>query len=256
MGKAHKFHCTYDSFEVNNKFNQIIKYVAKSLLDITNQDYNQKYLSDIIFKLDEVDDVVCTYNDCEKIYINRFMDDFTVVLDYCKLFLKNSITFNDSGEFNNFAFLFRTEVLFEDFISNFAAEKIVDYNILAQKESSLDTKGRFHIRPDILMLTKEDNNKPLKIIDIKYKDAKKNGISQADIYQCVTYAVKLGCYDVTLLYPVFNGDSKEDNVTIRLAQADKNVELKFKFIECCPCSSNIKIEDLEASIVSKLRDIL
>ena len=257
MGKAHKFHCTYDSFEMNNKFNQIIKYTAKMLLNITDKDENKNYLNDIIFKLDEVDDVVCSYNDCEKVYINRFMDDFITVLDYCKLFLKNSVTFNDFGEFNNFAFLFRTELLFEDFITNFAKENIEDVVIKDQSIFQLDENDKFHIKPDLII----ENGQNKKIIDIKYKDIKDyNNVSNADIYQCITYAVKCSSNDITLLYPVFNKNQKIDSVSIELAEMYKKsvddgiITLHFGFVNCCPDTDNKK--DLEKNIKEQLETII
>ncbi len=262
MGKAHKFHCTYDSFEVNNKFNQIIKYSAKSLLNITNNDINKNYLNDIIFTLDEVDDVICTYNDCEKVYINRFMGDFITILNYCKLFLKNSVTFNDLGDFSNFAFLFRTELLFEDFITNFSKENIEGVDIKDQSISKLDVSDKFHIKPDLII---KDGKTIKKIIDIKYKEVGKySDVSNADIYQCLTYAVKLGCNDITLLYPKFNNDDEQrrdiNSVTIGLAEAYRHepfngkISLNFKFINCCPCSNNL--EYLKKDIQKELTKII
>jgi len=252
MGKAHKFHCTYDSFEMNNKFNQIIKYVSKSLLNITDKSDNQNYLNDIIFKLDEVDDVVCTYSDCEKVYINRFMGEFNTVLDYCKMFLKHAVTFNEIGDIDNFAFLFRTEVLFEDFISNFAAERITKYTIEPQKKSALDTKGTFHIKPDLQI---KGNDGFKKIIDIKYKKINScKDVSNADIYQCVTYAVKRGCNDVMLLYPKFNNEKELESIQIELKEGNTTINLKFAFIDCCPCNDNK--DDLENKIETQLEKII
>ena len=252
-GKSHKFHCTYDSFEVNNKFNQIIKYVSKCLYEISNSEENKNYLIDILHALDEVDDVICTYNDCESVYINRFMGNFNTVLDYCKLFLANSITFNESGEFDNFAFLIRTEVLFEDFISNLSKEKF--NNIQAQSQRKLDINNRFHYRPDLIK--GEGENK--KIIDIKYKDITNlNQISYADIYQCITYAIKENCNDVTLLYPEFNNEKNKkkslEAIEIDVRGKEKNIKISFKFIDCC---SNFEgKEDIKNDIASKLESVL
>lgn len=251
-GKSHKFHCTYDSFEVNNKFNQIIKYVAKCLYGISNNNDSKNYLIEILHSLDEVDDVICTYNDCESVYINRFMSDFNTILDYCKLFLSNSITFNKDGEFDNFAFLLRTEVLFEDFISNFAKERFPELNIQAQSQKDLDNDGKFHYRPD-LIIGKEKNKK---IIDIKYKNISNlKQISYADIYQCITYAIKENCKDVILLYPDFN-QIKEDflkSIVINISEKD-SINISFKFIDCC--SNSEKIEDIKNDIAGKLTPVL
>ena len=245
-GKAHKFNCTYDSFEINNKFNQIIKYTAKSLYNATNNRINQNHLYKIISALDEADDVVCSYETCQSVYINRFMEDFNIVLDFCKLFLKNSIIFDNSGENNNFTFLIKTDRLFEDFISNFAKENIKEeYTIEAQKESYLDENNKFKIKPD-LIIAKE--NKIIKIIDIKYKQVSKySDISNADIYQCITYAQSLGCNDIILLYPKYNEFNELESIIIPLPKEEKtkNINISFKFIDCCPCEKNLEEKILE-----------
>lgn len=263
-GKANKFNCTYDSFEINNKFNQIIKYMAKSLYNATNNTINQNYLYKIISALDEADDVVCSYETCKSVYINRFMEDFNIVLDFCKLFLKNSVIFDNSGKNNNFTFLIKTDRIFEDFISNFAKEKIKEFTIEAQKESYLDKNNKFKIKPDLII---KDKNKIEKIIDIKYKQVSKySDISNADIYQCVTYAQRLGCNEVVLLYPKYKGVDKptvENEINNEKEKAlkpiiiplpkDKNtkVNISFKFIDCCPCDG-----DYEEKIKQQIEGIV
>ena len=252
-GKSHKFHCTYDSFEVNNKFNQIIKYVAKCLFEITQNDDSRNYLIDILHTLDEADDVICTYSDCESVYINRFMSDFNTVLDYCKLFLSNSISFGESGDFDNFAFLLRTELLFEDFISNFAKEQFPDLTIYAQSQKKLDVAGKYNYRPDLII--GEGENK--KVIDIKYKDISKyDQVSQADIYQCISYAIKEKCSDVTLLYPDFN-QKKENlepiNISLEINNHKANVNISFEFINCC---NGETADEIKENIKKQLSDMI
>ena len=173
------------------------------------------------------------------------MSDFNIIMDYCKLFLKNSITFNDSGSFENFAFLLRTEVLFEDFVSNFVKEKFPDKTIIAQQQSDLDDKGHFHIKPDLII---KSGNNVEKIIDIKYKDIKNgyNSISQADIYQCVTYAVKKNCNDVTLLYPIFNKKNVSlENITIN------DITIHFVFIDCCSANEETLKNNIDGKLFSE-----
>ena len=253
-GKQHKFHCTYDSFEVNNKFNQIIKYVAKCLYGISKNTDNQNYLQDILYTLDDVDDVVCTAADCDSVYINRFMGEFNTVLDYCKLFLNNSITFNESGDFDNFAFLLRTEVLFEDFISNFAKEQFPNISITAQSQKKLDIKEHFHYRPDLII--SDEDKKVIKVIDIKYKDINSyNNVSQVDIYQCISYTIKENCTNITLLYPNFNQEkNKLDSIEINTELLpNNNIKISFVFIDCCRGDDINKIAE---NIKTDLKNIL
>ena len=56
-GRNHKVNCTYDSFEMDNEFNQCIKHVAKILLSASKDYQNKRNLNDILFLLDEVSDV-------------------------------------------------------------------------------------------------------------------------------------------------------------------------------------------------------
>ena len=235
LGKPHLFNCTYDSFELNNLFNKIVKFVSKSLLQITKNNQNKDYLSDIIKALDEVDDKYCTIQDCESVYINRFMGEFAVVLDYCKLFLNNSVSFIDGGNFENFAFLIRTETLFEDFITNFSQQNIPEYKIVPQSKSYLDKSGVFGICPDLKIFDKK--GKLIKVIDVKYKNVKSyDDITHSDIHQCVTYSKKLGCTDVVLLYPTFGENRKLEPIVI------DDINLSFKFIDNCTSPSSIETQ--------------
>lgn len=236
-GKSHKFYCTYDSFELNNKFNQIVKYVSKILLNISKNPDNQNMLSKIIFCLDEVDDVICTYDDCKSVYINRFLSDFETVLNYCKLFLQNCVTFNQSGSFETFAFLLKTDVLFEDFLTNYLKEKkSSEYRIKSQIYTELDENKNFYIKPDLLVYKNEKNEAPVKIIDIKYKIINSiKDISQADIYQVMTYATKLNCNNVILLYPKIyteNNDLESKIEPIVVNCCSNKITIHFDFIDC------------------------
>ncbi len=74
-GNWHKLSCVYDSFEIDNHFNRIIKYVANFLLESTQRYENKNLLSDIIFTLDDVSDISATYADCEKVKLNRLYED-------------------------------------------------------------------------------------------------------------------------------------------------------------------------------------
>lgn len=228
LGRMHKFHCTYDSFKFNNKFNQIVKYVTRMLFEISKS--NKCLLSEILFILDDVDDVVCTYEDCKQVYINRFMEDFVIVLNYCKWFLQNSIAFNQTGGFESFAFLLRTEVLFEDYVSNLTKEKLKDYKVELQNKCSLDKDEHFLIKPDILLYFNDEENLA-KIIDVKYKDVQSyEAVASSDIYQCLTYATKLKCNDVTLIYPKTSDCEFQNN---KASINVEDIEIKFRFIECC-----------------------
>jgi len=214
-GRWHKVNCDYDAFVVDNKFNRIIKYVANLLFHASKNHENKRFLREILFLLDEVTDEVVSSSDCKRITFNPMFGDFETVRDYCQLFLENSISINYKNELKLFAFLLPMEYLLEDFIFGFIDKEIGTLKAKAQNSSTyLDESKTFGLRPDLCIAS---SNKEF-IADTKYKiiysesvDAKR-GISQADLYQMVAYAIRFNVPDIVLLYPnTINDYSKEEH---------------------------------------------
>ena len=218
-GRWHQLSCVYSSFELDNRFNRIIKYVAKLLLSVTKNTENKSLLSDIIFMLDGVSDQRMTANDCEKVSINPLYQELTPILDYCRLFLTNSTVLRFKNELEVFAFLLPMEVIFEDFVIGFLKKHFSnDYKIKSQKSDKYlaalfyDNKevkeNVFQLRHDIFIEDKNVKGRQI-IIDTKYKKiytntnnkSKKHGVSQSDMYQMVSYAIRRNCQNIKLIYP-------------------------------------------------------
>ena len=220
-GNWQRITCDYDIFDIDNRFNRIIKYVSKMLLAHTKNDASQNLLYEILFLLDDVEDARMTYDDCEKVKLNPFYNELNVVLDYCKLFLSNSMVFSYKEEFEVFAFLLPMEKIFEDFVTGFLDENRKDLDIHAQKQdrylASTKDSGVFQLIPDIFIQNKANHTKNT-IVDTKYKilnqntDSKK-GVSQADMYQVVSYAIRHEVSNIILLYPAsISNHEDSDNV--------------------------------------------
>ena len=216
-GNWHRVTCDYDTFDIDNSFNRIIKHVSKILLAHTNNDESKKLLHEIVFLLDDVEDERMTYNDCEKVQLNPFFDELNAVLDYCKLFLSNSMIHSYKDEFKLFAFLLPMEKIFEEFVVGFLEENRKDLDVKAQKKdkylASTQDSGVFRLIPDIFVKNRANQLKNT-IVDTKYKilnqntDSKK-GVSQADMYQVVSYAIRYDVRNIILLYPASICDLQE-----------------------------------------------
>lgn len=200
----HKIHCTFDSFNVDNQFNRIIKYVASLLFNVTQEQENKKFLREILFLLDEVSDERVTAEHCDRIHFNPMFSAFETVRDYCKLFLSSSVSFNYKNELKLFAFLLPMEYVFEDFIYGFIERELSEVKVKAQRSDTyLDEEHTFMLRPDLWIETPEKKF----IADTKYKiiysdtTDPKGGISQSDIYQMITYAMRFNVSEIKLLYP-------------------------------------------------------
>jgi 5-methylcytosine-specific restriction enzyme subunit McrC len=93
QGNMHRISCDYQRYQLDNNFNRIVKYVAKLLIKISNDKTTKRYLRDIIFLLDEVKDKAVRSSDCDKVRFNQIFSDHQTVLDYCRLFLNNSVSY-------------------------------------------------------------------------------------------------------------------------------------------------------------------
>lgn len=224
-GKAHILPCVYDTLEINNLYNQIIKYTAKLLLQNTSNESLKKTLFEIIWILDEVDDKYCTSNECERVVVSPLNDNMQTIVNYCKMFLSGMSVKSEKEDLEIFAFLIPTEKIFEDFLFGFIKDEFENktgiINILSQGNKFGEQKPlaehiyndgsvtmSFRLKPDIYI---HKTDKDL-ILDSKYKviyskeesyenDRSKSGVSISDVYQMLAYTVKLDVKTCHLLYP-------------------------------------------------------
>nr|WP_240347844.1 McrC family protein [Longitalea arenae] len=232
-GNWQSFYCAHQPFVYDNLFNRIIKYVAKRLSAVSTNHLNIEKLNELLFLLHDVADVSCIAEDCEKVKLNPLFEDHKQVLELCRLYLSNQVIDMDSEDSRNFCFLIPMEYIFEEFIFGFIDDKWPLINAKPQSIGYLALNGDrqvFQIRNDIYI------NKRL-IIDTKYKIRKnandlKAGVSQNDLYQMVSYALRRGCTNVLLLYPASNNTTNEptifqvpsrmlsDNINIQVSDID------------------------------------
>ena len=232
-GRWHKVNCTYDSFVIDNEFNQIIKYVTTLLFQITSLPENKKNLREILFILDEVSDVNVSAEQCSRIVFNPIFGEFETVRDYCHLFLSNSVSFDYKNELKLFAFLLPMEYIFEDFIYGFIERELPSISVRSQRSDTYLDEGKiFNLKPDLWLKTKHRSL----IVDTKYKivyeDLKdtKKGISQSDLYQMLAYAVRFGVNEIILFYPeIIKSDQiQESELTLKDTLADgKEILIKI-----------------------------
>lgn len=223
-GILDKFQCTYSSFEFNNLLNKIIKFTCKRII-VDTSSKNQKALRAILVKLSDVDDVICTAKDCDKIKLGKMHSNYRVILSMCKMFLLNSTSSYNIDTNESFCFLFPTELLFEGFIGGFIQETIGKQGVVklqASEKKLIDSitinktqvEGAFKMKHDILC---DLGEKGLFILDTKYKEMNRlddndeqevkqiisDTVDQDDLYQVLSYASKRNTNKAFLLYPCY-----------------------------------------------------
>jgi len=225
-GRWHKVNCIFDPFVLDNRFNQIIKYVSSILMNQTENDESKKYLREILFTLDEVSDAPATAEECAAIQFNPAFAEFETVRDYCQLFLDHAVSFDYKNDLKLFAFLLPMEYLFEDFIYGFIKKEVDGVKAISQSSKmKLDQENRFTLKPDLILQAGEKKI----IADTKYKmvykdpDDPKNGIVESDLYQVLAYAIRHKIDEVALLYPdtITNFQRNSTGFTIRDEFADQ-----------------------------------
>ncbi|MBK9355363.1 MAG: hypothetical protein IPN09_15770 [Bacteroidetes bacterium] len=215
-GNWHQIDCVYEPFVYDNKVNQVIKYVTRVLKHKAKNTSISK-LDNIVFILDEVEDRVCTIQEIERIQISDLFSEYKEILYWCKMILEQQTFNNDSYNSDNFCFLLPMEKIFEGFISTMLDNYLIENNqkhlTTQNSEIKLATtvingnlENVFSLKTDI-----ECEVKNIKyIIDTKYKirkqdsfdkNNKKKGISQLDMYQMASYAIRKDVKDFMLFYP-------------------------------------------------------
>lgn len=216
--------CDYEPFLFDNKVNRVIKYCSRLLMNQTKFSENLRTLQDVVFILDEVEDLHCTLHDIDKISLNTFFSDYSILLDSCKLILSQQLYSSRTYDLSQWCLLFPMEYIFEDFLAGFLENRFSkDWNIEYQKSDEYlsNTPKVFNMQHDIFLTSRHGTNRKV-IIDTKYKlrqdnfktDPKK-GVAQSDLYQMVSYAFKRGCTDIILVYPnISDNINSPDNFEI------------------------------------------
>jgi 5-methylcytosine-specific restriction enzyme subunit McrC len=237
-GNFQNIECDYEPFLFDNKVNRVIKYCSRLLMKQTKFSENLRMLQEVVFILDEVEDLHCTIHDIDNIFLNAFFSEYSNLLDSCKLILSQQLYSSNTYDLSQWCLLFPMEYIFEDFVAGFLEHHFSkDWYVKYQKSDeylATNNSGRkvFNMQHDIFLTSKHSGKRI--IVDTKYKlrspnykDDPKRDIAQADLYQMTSYAFRRGCTNVFLLFPnltdsinepdifdITSGFNKDDKITV------------------------------------------
>jgi 5-methylcytosine-specific restriction enzyme subunit McrC len=233
VGNRHKLPCIFDSFQYDNQFNRIVKYVSTILKDFTKNKQTKRNLEEILFILDEVEYTTTSPEDCDKVVLNPIYTEFKTILDNCKMFLSSLSIYKWKDDYSVFALLIPSEKLFENFIfsslrqnaipqiSNVSRTRPGRTHLVRQAPSLV--ANRYSMINDIVVKLED---KSYILFDTKYKKIYNTkiqeeedldpvyNISQADIYQMVSYAVGSGISDIGLIYPALPFEPQKNELPV------------------------------------------
>ena len=225
-----KFYIIYDEFTENRAENRLIKTTLLKLLRLSSSETNLRLCRQLLINFENVDLSQDIDKDFNSVKSDRTTTDYSQILIWTKVFLKNQSFTSFEGNTGALALLFPMENLFEFYVAALVKKVFSkEYNVSCQEQrkplfyevdESDNEKPIFYLRPDIVIRRGDKNgNDVLTIMDTKWKRLINNrstnyGISQADMYQMYVYAKEYNSNLVYVLYP-------------KVKEFDENTEIKF-----------------------------
>lgn len=205
-----RFFVEHDEFQLDRPENRLIKSTLMLLLRISHRDESLSEIRKQLMFFDGVSQSTNIVADFNKVVLDRNTTDYTDLLAWSDVFLRNKSFVTSPGDSSVKAILFPMEKVYETYVARILKktiagnEKWKNWTVKTQSKSMylFDEPQMFKLIPDIIM---ENGDKKV-ILDTKWKRLENNatkhyGISQGDMYQMFAYAHKFQTKDVWLLYP-------------------------------------------------------
>ncbi len=200
----------FDALSPDIALNQIMKATVDRLSRLTQSTGNQRRLKELAFFYADVAAVPVLELRWDAVVLDRTNSRWRELLSFARLFLGERYQTTSAGFSRGFSLLFKMHSLFEEYVAKQISRALVgsDLRVVSQGGRlyclETPTGGVFQTKPDILIKNGSDT---VQVIDTKWKrissriEDKKQGVSQADIYQMMAYGHLYDAPRLTLLYP-------------------------------------------------------
>lgn len=210
-----KLACIYDELSPDIGLNRIMKAAVLRLLQHARSGDNIRRLRELLLAYADISTMPVTALSFD-VHIDRGQSAWRELLDLAKLLLANRFQGVTAGDANGVSLLFEMNTLFEAYIAIKLRRSLSAAGLQVKAQSGgkfclrdeTDSRQIFQTYPDIMISRGEEI---VSIIDTKWKrisslnDDRKQGVSQADIYQMMAYSQIYECRDMILLYPHHDG---------------------------------------------------
>ena len=203
--------CKFEALTPDIALNRIMKAAVVRLAQLARAADTQRALRELSFAYADIADVSPAALDWDGVVLDRTNARWRDLLALARLLLQGRFQTTSAGGSRGFALLFDMNRLFESYVAQFVRRSLIGTGLQATAQGGRlyclecdDGSGLFQTRPDILI---KQGTKVVQIIDTKWKrvggskDDRKDGISQADVYQMMAYSRLYKCPEMTLVYP-------------------------------------------------------
>ena len=225
LAHAERLYVERDEFDIDTPLNRVLKAACRALLRVTRSAWTARCLHEALVHFGEVSDQEIRGHDLDAVTLHRNNERYETLLELAKLILRHETPAPEQGAAEAFSLLFPMEVVFERFIGAFIKKHAASFGFEPSEvhlqarghskcllRSAHDGAGHFRLKPDILI---GDATHPKLIVDTKWKRLlpddrdRRNGVSQADIYQLFAYAERFDCDRNILLFPHAGGATRK-----------------------------------------------
>jgi 5-methylcytosine-specific restriction enzyme subunit McrC len=232
--------CRYDALSPDIALNHIMKAAITRLSRIARSPDNQRRLRELGFAYADIADIRAAALRWGEVVLDRTNARWHELFNLARLFLGERFQTTSSGGCRGFSLLFEMDTLFEEYVARMMARALAGGHLRVVSQGGrlycleTDRGGVFQTRPDILI---KDGTGVVQVIDTKWKrigtriDDKKQGVSQADVYQMMAYGRLYKCPRLTLLYPHHRGLPGADGVQTSYQVSGSNHKLEIATLD-------------------------
>jgi 5-methylcytosine-specific restriction enzyme subunit McrC len=200
LAHRERLFCQYEELSTDNAYNQILKSVLRLLLRLVSGGETRKRLTELLMRFDAISDVTADLDMLDRLIFDRSNSRYEAIFEQCRWFIEGFHPDVLAGQASCLTLLFDMNRLFEAFVAS-ELRKLAWKQGLRMREQGpqkylarrKDTDERlFLMKPDMAFL--DSDNRVVMVADAKWKlldeREKKLGISQSDLYQMMSYAVR------------------------------------------------------------------
>ena len=251
-----KIACRFDARSPDIALNQVMRAAIGKLARLVQAPDNQRALRELNFAYADISEVPPAALRWDLIALDRTNTRWRELLSLARLFLRDRHQQTSAGPIDGFALLFEMNILFEEYVGRLLARALAGTGLRVTVQGGHrdclyeGETGRFRTRPDLIV---RQGSQIALIIDTKWKrikriDDPKRGVSQADVYQLMTYGRLYDCPHVMLLYP-HHGGLPSDTVLQQYSIAKPSAQESF-FV------ATLDVTQPQRKIETALRDLV
>ena len=251
MNYIHKerFFVEYDEYLQDRVENQLIKTTLAFLYKKAKSNDNVKRIREFLFVFNDISFSRNHKIDFSKVKLNRQMNDYKLVLQWCKLFLDEESFIAFKGKSAVFALLFNMNQIFEDYVATCLRKNYGDVKTQCSSKYLLEEPKMFQLKPDLIIDDNIIGDTKWKLINSDNR-GEKYDISQSDIYQMFAYGKKYDKKEIWLIYPKSEKFQESIGTTFKF---EDNLFLKVLCFDCKTGKFNPIIKRNSSCIIRKKR---